>query len=95
VLDFRSIVFGMPVFLAADPREYFLFLRTRTPHYLASIGIVKGQPFAPDKASKDLLVEAGAAMARMNAYGGKYPHAIVYLGKHWQWALRQLIPMVR
>ncbi|MGX6569781.1 DUF1254 domain-containing protein [Cupriavidus necator] len=57
--------------------------------YLASIGIVKGQPFAPDKARKDLLMEAarvGAAMARMNAFAGKDPDAIVYPGKHWQWA---------
>lgn len=57
--------------------------------YLASIGIVKGQPFSPDKASRAVLAEAarmGAAMARMNAYGGKDAEAVVYPGHHWQWA---------
>ena len=57
--------------------------------YLAAIGIVKGQPFAPDKARRALLAEAArtaAAMARMITYGGKDPDAIVYPGRHWQWA---------
>lgn len=57
--------------------------------YLASIGIVKGQPFAPDAARRALLVEAArvaAATARMVAYGGKDPDAIVYPDRRWQWA---------
>jgi len=57
--------------------------------YLASIGIEKGKPFAPDAKSRALLTEAArtaAATARVVAYGGTDADAIVYPGRHWQWA---------
>jgi len=57
--------------------------------YLAAIGIEKGKPFAPDAKSRALLTEAArtaAATARVVAYGGTDPDAIVYPDRHWQWA---------
>ncbi|HEU5296265.1 MAG TPA: DUF1254 domain-containing protein [Burkholderiaceae bacterium] len=55
--------------------------------YLASMGIVKGQPFEPAGARRALLSEAarvGAAMARMICYGGRDPDALVYPDRRWQ-----------
>jgi hypothetical protein len=55
--------------------------------YLASIGIVKGQPFEPTGARRALLAEAarvGAAMARMLCYGSRDPDASVYPDRRWQ-----------
>jgi len=57
---------------------------------LASIGIEKGKPFAPDADTKQLLVEAarlGAAMARANTFASRdYPAARVYPDRRWEWA---------
>jgi hypothetical protein len=55
--------------------------------YLASMGIVKGKPFAPDERMRALLVEAarlGAATTRMISYSGKDPDAYVYPGLQWK-----------
>jgi hypothetical protein len=56
---------------------------------LASIGIEKGKPFAPDPKTKQLLAEAarvGAAMARMNTFTSRDPTAQVYPDRRWEWA---------
>ena len=56
---------------------------------LASIGIEKGKPFAPDERTKDLLAEAaraGAAVARANTFASRDATARVYADRHWEWA---------
>jgi len=56
---------------------------------LASIGIEKGKPFAPDANTKQLLAEAarlGAGMARANTFGSRDPAARVYPDRRWEWA---------
>ena len=56
---------------------------------LASIGIEKGKPFAPDPKTKQLLAEAarvGAAMARANTFASRDPTAQVYPDRRWEWA---------
>ena len=56
---------------------------------LASIGIEKGKPFAPDANTKQLLAEAarvGAAMARANTFSSRDPAARVYPDRRWEWA---------
>jgi hypothetical protein len=56
---------------------------------LASIGIEKGKPFAPDSKTKRLLSEAaraGAAMARANTFASRDPMAQVYSDRRWEWA---------
>jgi hypothetical protein len=56
---------------------------------LASIGIEKGRPFAPDTNTKQLLAEAaraGAAMARANTFASRDPMAQVYPDRRWEWA---------
>jgi hypothetical protein len=56
---------------------------------LASIGIEKGKPFAPDSKTKRLLSEAaraGAAMARANTFASRDPMAQVYPDRRWEWA---------
>jgi hypothetical protein len=48
---------------------------------LASIGIVKGQPFAPDRRVREILERAaqiGAGMARVIAYAPRDPEASLY-----------------
>ncbi len=55
--------------------------------YLASMGIVKGKPFAPDPKMRALLAEAarvGAATARMISYSGKDPDGFIYPGLQWK-----------
>jgi hypothetical protein len=57
--------------------------------YLASMGIVKGQPFKPEGERRKLLADAarvGAAMTRMITFGVVDPEAIVYPDRRWQWA---------
>ena len=56
---------------------------------LASIGIEKGKPFAPDARTRRLLAEAaraGSAMARANTFASRDPTARVYPGRRWEWA---------
>jgi hypothetical protein len=65
---------------AISPSDRFL---------LASIGIEKGKPFAPDTSTKQLLTEAaraGAAMARANTFASRDPSAKVYPDRRWEWA---------
>jgi len=56
---------------------------------LASIGIEKGKPFAPDTKTKQLLAEAaraGAAIARANTFASRDPMAAAYPDRRWEWA---------
>jgi hypothetical protein len=52
----------------------------------AAIGIVKGQPFAPDERMRRILSQAaplGAAAARALTYQPRDPGAYLYPGSHW------------
>ena len=54
---------------------------------LASIGIQKGKPFAPDARLQRILAEAaavGAATVRALAFSTRYPNAYVYPDSAWQ-----------
>ncbi len=54
---------------------------------LASIGIVKGKPFAPDERMKAILTEAAAvgnATARTLSYRNRIPEAILYPDSAWE-----------
>jgi hypothetical protein len=65
---------------AISPSDRFL---------LASIGVEKGKPFAPEASTKQLLAEAarvGAAMARANTFASRDPTAKVYPDRRWEWA---------
>jgi hypothetical protein len=56
---------------------------------LRSIGIEKGKAFNPDERLKKTLTEAahvGEIMARTTAYEKRFPDAVVYQGKHWEYA---------
>ena len=56
---------------------------------LASIGIEKGKPFAPDTNTKQLLAEAaraGSAIARANTFASRDATARVYPDRRWEWA---------
>jgi hypothetical protein len=55
--------------------------------YFASIGILKGKPFAPDARMKKLLTEAAAvgdAMARTIAFHPRQPEFFYYPNSAWQ-----------
>lgn len=55
---------------------------------LAGIGIVKGQPYAPDAAQLATLEEAariGGAIARANTFASDDPARLVYLDRRWEW----------
>lgn len=55
---------------------------------LATIGIERGKPFAPDAARKALLDEAaqmGGATARVNSYASQDPERIAVPGRRWEW----------
>jgi hypothetical protein len=65
---------------AISPSDRFL---------LASIGVEKGKPFAPEASTKQLLAEAarvGAAMARANTFASRDSTAKVYHDRRWEWA---------
>jgi len=54
---------------------------------LASIGIIKGKPFAPDARMKAILTEAasvGNATARTLAYRSRIPEARLYANSAWE-----------
>jgi len=59
---------------------------------LAALGIAKGQPFAPDDRTRDLLeraARAGHAQLRAQSFADRRPDRIVWLGRQWEWvALR-------
>jgi hypothetical protein len=57
---------------------------------LAPLGIVPGEPFAPDERQARILTEAakvGELMARTVAFDKRFPGAVVYPGKHWEYAV--------
>lgn len=54
---------------------------------MASLGIVKGEPFAPDTKMQALLVDAAAvanATARSLFFNARDPEAYVYEGRYWK-----------
>ncbi|VAV99253.1 protein of unknown function DUF882 [hydrothermal vent metagenome] len=54
---------------------------------MASIGIIKGEPFAPDEEMHALLVDAAAvanATARSVFFHAKDPEAYLYEGRYWK-----------
>jgi hypothetical protein len=54
---------------------------------LASLGIVKGEPFAPDARMKEIFAKAaeeGVAMSRAIAYESRQPEARVYPNRVWE-----------
>jgi hypothetical protein len=56
---------------------------------LAALGIVKGDPFAPDDRMKAILEEAsriGCAQMRVQSFADRRPDRIVWPGRHWEWA---------
>lgn len=67
------------------PRDRMMF------GMLKSLGIEPGKPFTPDSRQAKILGEAamlGDLMARTSAYAKRDPHAAVYVGKHWDYAVR-------
>jgi hypothetical protein len=58
---------------------------------LAGLGIEPGKPFRPDVRQTKILTEAallGELMARTSAYDKRDGGAVVYPGKHWEYAVR-------
>jgi hypothetical protein len=56
---------------------------------LRPLGLIPGQPFAPDARQSAILAEAarmGDLMARTIAYDKRFDNATVYDGKHWEYA---------
>ncbi|MEI6099183.1 MAG: DUF1254 domain-containing protein [Alphaproteobacteria bacterium] len=56
---------------------------------LRPLGLVPGQPFAPDERQSAILTEAaqmGDLMARTIAYDKRFTDGTVYDGKHWEYA---------
>jgi hypothetical protein len=57
---------------------------------LVPLGIEKGTPFKPDARQRRILEEGarvGELMARANAYAKRFPGAIIWPGKHWEYSL--------
>jgi len=57
---------------------------------LVPLGIEKGTPFKPDARQRRILAEGarvGELMARANAYAKRFPGAIIWPGKHWEYSL--------
>ena len=70
-------------------REPADIIDTADRFQLASIGIEKGKPFAPDEDRKAVLGEAarlGSAMARTNSFASTDPARLVYPDRTWEWA---------
>lgn len=62
------------------------FVDPDTVGLFASIGIKKGQPFAPDARMKGILTDAIAVangFARANLFASRDPKAIIYPDRHW------------
>lgn len=56
---------------------------------LRPLGLIPGQPFAPDVRQARILTEAaqiGDLMARTIAYDKRFDNGIVWPGKHWEYA---------
>jgi hypothetical protein len=56
---------------------------------LAALGIVKGQPFAPDERMRAILERAaviGNAQMRVESFADRRPDREVWPGRHWEWA---------
>jgi hypothetical protein len=67
----------------AEPRDRFFVAMLRP------LGIEKGKPFNPDDRQKKILTEAarvGEIMAHTTAFEKRFPDAVVYKGKHWEYA---------
>ncbi|WP_213287336.1 DUF1254 domain-containing protein [Bradyrhizobium sp. sGM-13] len=57
---------------------------------LVPLGIEKGKPFAPDERQRKILLDAvavGELMARANAYHKRFPGALAYPDKKWEYLL--------
>jgi len=55
--------------------------------WLATLGIEKGKPFAPDERMKKILTqsaEMGRTMAMTATFNSRYPEAILYPGTQWR-----------
>jgi len=62
---------------------------------LASVGIERGQPFAPNAARRALLRDAarfGAATARANSFSSNDPLRLAYPDRKWEWAFNGSSP---
>jgi hypothetical protein len=60
---------------------------------MASLGIVKGKPFAPDERMKGILsagAEVGMNMAHALRYGDKLPNTLYYDDRQWHNVLNVL-----
>jgi hypothetical protein len=60
-------------------------------HYgeLASLGIAKGHPFAPDARAKRILEQAArnaCAQMRVESFADRRPDRVVWNDRQWQWA---------
>ena len=60
-------------------------------HYgeLAALGIVKGQPFAPDTRMQRILAQAaniGSAQMRVESFADRRPDRVVWPDRTWEWA---------
>ena len=56
---------------------------------LASLGIEKGQPFAPDARLRGILEQAAReanAQMRVQSFGDRRPDRLVWPGRQWEWA---------
>lgn len=56
---------------------------------LASLGIVKGKPFAPDERMKGILEKAAKianAQMRVQSFADRRPERIVWPDRQWEWA---------
>jgi hypothetical protein len=54
---------------------------------LASLGIVKGQPFAPDEHMKKILDDGsklGVAMCRVDVFASRSPESLYWPDRHWE-----------
>jgi hypothetical protein len=61
-------------------------------HYgeLASLGIAKGQPFAPDARMRRILEQAAktaCAQLRVESFADRRPDRVVWHDRQWQWAV--------
>jgi len=60
-------------------------------HYgeLAALGIMKGQPFAPDTRMQRILAQAaniGSAQMRVESFADRRPDRVVWPDRTWEWA---------
>lgn len=56
---------------------------------LAGLGIVKGQPFAPDERMKGILAKAAAmanAQMRVQSFADRRPDRVAWPDRKWEWA---------